>query len=167
MRWKAQKQIDSRLGRVPALARTTVAERVALARHGTEIDVGPGATLVSRGQMANQIILVLGGSARCLGRTFGCRFGPGAVVGDTSASDATPQAMTVTTVEPTRLLVQTHQEFADLEADAPRLADELRVRMGLGRLATVAGLTPNRTVAELFSGQLEAAGAVAGVVSLR
>ncbi len=81
MRWNVQKQIDARLGRVPALARTTAAERVALARHGTEIEVGPGATLVSRGQMANQIILVLGGSARCLGRTFGCRFGPGAVVG--------------------------------------------------------------------------------------
>ncbi len=75
--------------------------------------------------------------------------------------------MTVTTVEPTRLLVQTHQEFAGLEADAPRLADELRVRMGLGRLATVAGLSSNRTVAELFSGQLEAAGAVAGVASVR
>jgi CRP-like cAMP-binding protein len=160
VRHNVDKQIDARFGGVSVLAQATTTERAALARRGTELEVGPGAVLLKRGRMANQVILLLAGAARSCGRSSTCHFKPGAVVGDTSARDAVPQTITVETVEPTRLLVQTHQEFAGLAADAPRLADELRVRMSLGRLAAVAGLG-----SDLLNGELQATGAIAGVIA--
>jgi len=91
-----------------------------LQRAATEIQVSTGKTLATQGELGREfIVLVDGGAAVTRDGTEIALLGPGAFFGEMSLLDGKPRTATVTTLEPTRVLVLTRAAFTTVVTTMP------------------------------------------------
>jgi CRP-like cAMP-binding protein len=105
-----------------------------VARLADEIDVPGGRVLMREGDRGAEMFVIVSGEAKIErdGQEV-ARSGPGSVLGEIALLSETPRNATVTTTEPSRLLVLAHREFHSLLADVPAVRtcvmDELARRL--------------------------------------
>lgn len=95
-----------------------------------EVDVPAGQVLMRQGNSGAEVFVLATGrvAVERNGAALGER-GPGAVIGEIALLSEGPRTATVTTTEPSRLLVLGHREFHSLMDDQPAL--RLQVLEGL------------------------------------
>lgn len=90
----------------------TKKELAALASLATQIDVPAGKVLATQGQPGREFFVVVSGKAEATrGNVPIGVLGPGTFFGEMSLLENKPRVATVTTIEPTSVLVLTAQEF--------------------------------------------------------
>jgi CRP-like cAMP-binding protein len=105
-----------------------------VARLADEIDVPGGRVLMREGDRGAEMFVIVSGEAKVErnGQEV-ARSGPGTVLGEIALLSESPRNATVTTTEPSRLLVLAHREFHSLLADVPAVRtcvmDELARRL--------------------------------------
>jgi len=91
-----------------------------LQRAATLLDVPAGRALAEQGAPGKEfVVLVEGSAAVTRDGTRLAVLGPGSFFGEMSLLDGNPRAATVTTLEPTRLLVLTSTEFITVVSTMP------------------------------------------------
>ena len=91
-----------------------------LQRAATLLDVPAGRALAEQGAPGKEfVVLVEGSAAVTRDGTQLAVLGPGSFFGEMSLLDGNPRAATVTTLEPTRLLVLTSTEFITVVSTMP------------------------------------------------
>jgi CRP/FNR family transcriptional regulator, cyclic AMP receptor protein len=91
-----------------------------------EVDVGSGKPLMQQGEIGSDMMVIVSG--RVAVERDGQRLntlGPGDFFGEIALLDGGPRTATVTTEEPTRLLVVTHRDFHALMDEFPEVADQV------------------------------------------
>jgi CRP/FNR family cyclic AMP-dependent transcriptional regulator len=91
-----------------------------------EVDVGSGKPLMRQGEIGSDMMVIVSG--RVAVERDGQRLntlGPGDFFGEIALLDGGPRTATVTTEEPTRLLVVTHRDFHALMDEFPEVADQV------------------------------------------
>ncbi len=105
-----------------------------VARLADEIDVPGGRVLMREGDRGAEMFVIVSGEAKVErnGQEV-ARSGPGTVLGEIALLSESRWNATVTTTEPSRLLVLAHREFHSLLADVPAVRtcvmDELARRL--------------------------------------
>lgn len=120
---------------VPLFARCTRAEIAEVAHIADEVDVSAGKELTKEGDRGREFFVLLAGAAevRKNGRKINT-LGPGEFFGEIALVSQSPRTATVTTTEPSRLLVITASAFRSLLDHSPRI--QIRVLEALAdRLA--------------------------------
>ena len=108
-----------------------------LQRAATLLDVPAGRKLAEQGAIGREfVVLVEGTAAVTRDGTQLAVLGPGAFFGEMSLLEGKPRAATVTTLEPTRLLVLTSTEFTSVVATMPSV-DHKMLSVLAGRLRDV------------------------------
>jgi CRP-like cAMP-binding protein len=105
-----------------------------VARLADEIDVPGGRVLMREGDRGAEMFVIVSGEAKVeRGGQEVALSGPGTVLGEIALLSESPRNATVTTTEPSRLLVLAHREFHSLLADVPAVRtcvmDELARRL--------------------------------------
>jgi CRP/FNR family transcriptional regulator, cyclic AMP receptor protein len=91
-----------------------------LQRAATLLDTPPGRALAEQGALGKEFVVIVDGSAAVTrDGTQLALLGPGSFFGEMSLLDGKPRAATVTTLEPTRVLVLTSTEFSTVVATMP------------------------------------------------
>jgi CRP/FNR family transcriptional regulator, cyclic AMP receptor protein len=134
VRLKKQDGIDL-LRKVWLFERCSRRELEALQKIATAVDVPAGKVLTSQGEMGREFFVLVEGKAEAVrdGTSIGM-LGPGSFFGEMSLLERKPRSATVTTLEPTSLLVITTGDFNSLVQSVPSvdhkmlvvLADRLR-----------------------------------------
>jgi CRP/FNR family transcriptional regulator, cyclic AMP receptor protein len=134
VRPKKQDGIDL-LRKVWLFERCSRRELEALQKIATAVEVPAGRVLTSQGEMGREFFVLVSGKAEAVrdGTSIGV-LGPGSFFGEMSLLERKPRAATVTTLEPTSLLVITTGDFNSLVQTIPSvdhkmlvvLADRLR-----------------------------------------
>jgi CRP-like cAMP-binding protein len=102
----------SLLGDVWLFERCTRAELDALQRVTTMLDVPAGKVLAEQGEAGREFFTLVSGSAKVTrGRTHIGVLGPGSFFGEMSLLERKPRTATVTTLEPTTVLVLAARDF--------------------------------------------------------
>jgi CRP-like cAMP-binding protein len=103
------------LRRVPLFAGLRDRDLAEIERLVDEIDVPAGSRLTREGAFGQEFFVIIEGSVRVErdGRELNT-LGPGDFLGEIALLDGKPRSATVTTVEPSRLLVLGHREFHSL-----------------------------------------------------
>ena len=113
----------------------TKKELDALASLATQVDVPAGKVLATQGQTGNEFFVIVSGKAEATRSNVHIGvLGPGTFFGEMSLLQHKPRVATVTTTEPTRVLVMTAREFDKLVSSMPSvdrkmltvIADRLR-----------------------------------------
>jgi CRP/FNR family transcriptional regulator, cyclic AMP receptor protein len=108
-----------------------------LERATTLVDVPAGRTLAQQGAIGREfVVLVEGTAAVTRDGTQLAVLGPGAFFGEMSLLEGKPRAATVTTLEPTKLLVLTSTEFNSVVSTMPSV-DHKMLSVLAGRLRDV------------------------------
>jgi CRP/FNR family cyclic AMP-dependent transcriptional regulator len=116
-------------------SRCTKKELEALASLATQIEVPSGKVLATQGQTGSEFFVIVSGKAEATRNDIPIGvLGPGTFFGEMSLLEHKPRVATVTTTEPTTVLVLTAKEFDKLIASMPSvdrkmlivLADRLR-----------------------------------------
>jgi CRP-like cAMP-binding protein len=120
---------------IPIFSRMGRRELEEVAQLVDEVDVPAGRVLMRQGSPGSEMVVLVEGQVEVErnGRTLGER-GPGAVMGELSLLSEGPRTATVTTTQPSRLLVAGHGAFHQLMEDHPSvrlcvlngLADKIR-----------------------------------------
>ncbi|MDQ1449516.1 MAG: family transcriptional regulator, cyclic receptor protein [Actinomycetota bacterium] len=123
------------LSSVWLFSRCTKKELQALASLATQIDVPAGKVLATQGQTGSEFFVIVSGKAEATrnGIPIGV-LGPGTFFGEMSLLEHLPRVASITTTEPTTVLVLTAREFDKLVASMPSvdrkmltvMADRLR-----------------------------------------
>lgn len=110
------------LKRVPLFSHCTKSQLAALAREADELHVGAGITLTQEGGTGREFIIIVDGSAEVAkhGRRIN-RLGAGDFLGEIALISGAPRTATVTTAEPSRLLVLTDRAFRSVTRDVPSI----------------------------------------------
>jgi CRP/FNR family transcriptional regulator, cyclic AMP receptor protein len=100
--------------------RCTNKELEALAKLATLIDLPAGKVLATQGEQGHEFFVVVNGKAEATrdNVTIGI-LGPGSFFGEMSLLERLPRVASVTTTEPTSVLVLTARAFDDLVASMP------------------------------------------------
>jgi CRP/FNR family transcriptional regulator, cyclic AMP receptor protein len=100
--------------------RCTTKELDALAKVATSIDLPAGKVLATQGQQGDQFFVLVSGKAEATrqGVAIGT-LGPGTFFGEMSLLERLPRVATITTTEPTTVLVLTTRAFDDVVASMP------------------------------------------------
>ena len=126
-------------------------ERRALDEIGTTRRAKRGEAILTQGQVADKVVVVLGGRVKITTSTAGgdqallAFRGPGALLGEQALLDGSPRAATVVAVEPVEYLVVAASAFKAYAERRPRVAFvllanlSLRLRDSDRRLAQFAG----------------------------
>jgi CRP/FNR family cyclic AMP-dependent transcriptional regulator len=87
-----------------------------------EVEVPTGTVLTQEGRFGHEFFVIVDGAVRVEheGRTLS-RLGPGDFLGEIALVDGRPRSATVTTEEPTRLLVLAQREFHTLLESYPKI----------------------------------------------
>jgi CRP-like cAMP-binding protein len=103
-------------------------ELTALASLATQIDVPAGKTLVTQGEPGREFFVIVSGKAEATrgGIPIGV-LGPGTFFGEMSLLESKPRVATVTTTEPTSVLVLTAREFDSLVERMPAVDRKILV----------------------------------------
>jgi CRP/FNR family transcriptional regulator, cyclic AMP receptor protein len=117
----ADRKVDL-LRRVPLFAGLGDGDLREVARLADEVDVPAGTALTREGQLGHEFFVIVEGRARVNrnGRKVN-ELGPGDFLGEIALIDGRPRSATVTTEEPTRLLVLAHREFRSLLDNFPKI----------------------------------------------
>jgi CRP-like cAMP-binding protein len=107
-------------------------ELEAIAKVTTIVDLPAGKVLTREGQSGKEcFVIVTGGAEATRGETRVGEIGPGQFFGEMSLLEREPRIATVTTTEPTTVLVLTAQAFDGLVATMP--AVDRKMLIGLAR----------------------------------
>ena len=100
--------------------RCTKKELEALATLATPLDLPAGKVLATQGEQGAEFFVIVSGKAEATREnvTIGV-LGPGSFIGEMSLRERLPRVATVTTIEPTVVLVLTAKEFDKLVASTP------------------------------------------------
>jgi len=91
-----------------------------LQRAVTQLDVPAGRTLAQQGSLGREFVVIVEGTAAVTrDGTQLAVLGPGAFFGEMSLLEGKPRAATVTTLEPTKVLVLTAAEFSTVVTTMP------------------------------------------------
>jgi CRP-like cAMP-binding protein len=120
---------------IPIFAKMGRRELEQVAQLVDEVDVPAGRVLMRQGTTGSEMVVLVEGRVEVErnGQSLGER-GPGAVLGELSLLSEGPRTATVTTTQPSRLLVAGHGAFHELMDDHPSvrlcvlngLADKIR-----------------------------------------
>jgi len=110
------------LKRVPLFQRCSKKELNEVASLADEIDLPAGRKLASEGARGAEFVVIVEGAADVTrkGRTINT-LGSGDFLGEIALVAGVPRTATVTTTEPSRLLVVTSQAFKTLLRDSPSI----------------------------------------------
>ena len=111
--------------KVDALSRTRLFRRLSkgslreVASLADELDVPEGTNLTVQGERAREVFVLVDGGAevREVGELV-CELGPGEIGGERAVLADAPRSATVTTTEPSRILVLTDRDFRRVVAAA-------------------------------------------------
>jgi CRP-like cAMP-binding protein len=119
VRLRKQDSIDL-LGKVWLFERCSQRELESLRLIATPLEVPAGKVLAKQGDVGREFMIVVEGSAEAVrdGTTVGV-LGPGSFCGEMSLLDQKPRSATVTTLEPTTLLVISAPDFNSMVATVP------------------------------------------------
>jgi CRP/FNR family cyclic AMP-dependent transcriptional regulator len=119
----AERKIDL-LRRVPLFARLRDSDLGEVERLTDEVDVPADTALTREGRIGHEFFVILSGRVRVErdGKIINS-LGPGDFLGEISLIDGRPRSATVTTEEPTRLLVLAHREFRSLLDNYPGIRE--------------------------------------------
>lgn len=111
------------LRQVPLFAGCSREELEAIALLADEVDVPAGRALTREGAAGREFVVLVGGSAVVErdGETL-ATLGPGDFLGEIALLTRSPRTATVTTTEPSRLLVLTDRAFRELTDRIPAMA---------------------------------------------
>ena len=124
---KKQEYVDV-LSSVWLFSGCTKKELTALASLATQIDVPAGKVLATQGQPGREFFVVVSGKAEATrGNVPIGVLGPGTFFGEMSLLENKPRVATVTTTEPTSVLVLTAQEFDSLVEMMPAVDRKILV----------------------------------------
>jgi CRP/FNR family transcriptional regulator, cyclic AMP receptor protein len=109
----------------------------ALQRAATEVDVSVGRTLTRQGDVGREFFIIVAGKAEVTrnGNRIAV-LGPGSFFGEMSLLDKRPRTATVTTTEPTRVLVMNVRSFDAVVASMPSVDRKMLVVLA-GRLRDI------------------------------
>jgi CRP/FNR family transcriptional regulator, cyclic AMP receptor protein len=100
------------VGKVWLFERCSARELDLLQRAATEVEVPAGKVLASQGEIGREFVVIVDGKADVTrGGTLIAVLGTGSFFGEMSLLDHLPRTATVTTTEPTRVLVLTAAAF--------------------------------------------------------
>lgn len=108
-----------KLARTPLFGRFSKRSLREAAALADELDVPQGTQLTIQGERGREVFVLVDGAAEV--RQDGelvCELGPGELVGERAVLAGAPRSATVTTTEPTRLLVLTDRDFRRVVAAA-------------------------------------------------
>jgi CRP-like cAMP-binding protein len=119
-----------RLAEIPLFSGCSRKDLERLVRAADEVSVEAGTVLTVEGELGREVFVILTGAARVerAGRPV-ATLGPGDHVGELSLLDGGPRTATVTTTEPTTVLVLTRQAFNGVLDEIPTLAHRLLVSL--------------------------------------
>jgi CRP/FNR family transcriptional regulator, cyclic AMP receptor protein len=130
---KRQDRVDL-LARVWLFEHCSRRELDALQRVTTAMEVPPGRVLATQGETGREFFVIVDGSADVTrGRTRVGVLGPGAFFGEMSLLEHKPRAATVTTLEPTTVLVLNTREFDSVVKTMPSVDRKMLIALS-GRL---------------------------------
>ena len=108
------------LGQVWLFERCSNKELDLLQDAATEMEFPPGKELTTQGEMGRHFMVIVEGDAEVTrDGTQIARLGPGSFFGEMSLLDGQPRTATVTTLEPTRVLMLTNAAFTGALATMP------------------------------------------------
>jgi len=119
--------------------RCTRKELAAIATLATPLDLPAGKVLASQGEQGKEFFVIVSGRAEASreGFTIG-GMGPGSFFGEMSLLERLPRVATVTTTEPTTVLVLTAKAFDQLVADMPSVDRKMLIVLA-NRLREIEG----------------------------
>jgi CRP-like cAMP-binding protein len=105
-------------------------ELEALQRAATPLDVPAGKVLAAQGETGRQFFVIVTGAAEVTrGRTPVGMLGPGAFFGEMALLERKPRTATVTTTEPTTVLVMTAREFDGVVQTMPSVDRKMLIAL--------------------------------------
>jgi CRP/FNR family cyclic AMP-dependent transcriptional regulator len=111
-------------------SRCTKKELAALVSLATQIDVPAGKVLATQGQTGSEFFVIVTGKAEATRNDVPIgMLGPGTFFGEMSLLQHKPRVATVTTTEPTTVLVLTAKEFDKLVASMPSVDRKMLTMM--------------------------------------
>jgi CRP-like cAMP-binding protein len=112
--------------RAPLFSHCTKSQLAALAREADELSVGEGVTLTREGSRGREFVVIVEGAADVAkgGRRIN-RLGAGDFLGEIALISGAPRTATVTTTEPSRLLVLTDRAFRAVTRDIPAIQNSV------------------------------------------
>ncbi len=116
---------------VPLFSRCTKRELAALAAEADELDVPAGSTLTREGELGREFVIIVRGGAKVTrnGRTLN-RLGSGDFLGEIALLSGGTRTATVTTTEPTTILVLTERAFRRVASELPTVNARLLEALG-------------------------------------
>lgn len=122
-RFGRKSQKAEALGQIPLFSNLSKKDLETLASHVDEVDVEAGRVLAREGSRGQQLSLIVEGAAEVEknGKRL-ATLGPGDVVGEMSLIDRAAGTATVTTTEPSVLLVMHSQDFSQMLEQSPAFA---------------------------------------------
>ena len=122
------------LGDIWLFQRCSRTELDALQRVATMLDVPAGKVLAEQGETGREFFALVSGSAEVTrGHTHIGVLGPGSFFGEMSLLERKPRTATVTTVEPTTVLVLTARDFDAVVRSMPSVDRKMLIALS-GRL---------------------------------
>jgi CRP/FNR family transcriptional regulator, cyclic AMP receptor protein len=108
-----------------------------LQRAATALDVPAGRVLATQGETGSEFFVIVDGKAEATrgGTSIGV-LGPGTFFGEMALLERKPRAATVTTLEPTTVLVVTAREFDDVVKTMPSVDRKMLIALS-GRLRDI------------------------------
>jgi CRP/FNR family transcriptional regulator, cyclic AMP receptor protein len=117
-------------GNVWLFERCTRRELDALQRVATILDVPPGKVLARQGETGREFFVLVAGTAEVTrGHTAVGVLGPGSFFGEMSLLERKPRTASVTTLEPTTVLVMTARDFEDVVKTMPSVDRKMLVAL--------------------------------------
>jgi CRP/FNR family cyclic AMP-dependent transcriptional regulator len=114
------------LERVPLFARLRKRELKRIAGMADEIEVPAGLELIVEGERGREFFVLLSGAVIVFqGDTFLDLLGPGSFFGELALLADRPRSATVTTIEPSRVLVLSEHAFRDVFRSSEKLPGRL------------------------------------------
>ncbi|MFZ4519559.1 MAG: cyclic nucleotide-binding domain-containing protein [Microthrixaceae bacterium] len=118
------------LAAVPLLSGCSRADLRQIERASDQVDVEAGRVLCTEGELGREAFVLLSGAAEVRRRgEVVAQLGPGDWVGELALLDGGPRTATVTTTEPSNLLVLTRGAFNGVLDEVPTLAHKLLVTL--------------------------------------
>ena len=136
MRVTKKKQLDL-LGNVWLFQHCSGRELDVLRKEATEVERPAGHMLAKQGDAGREFVVIIEGKAEVTrDGTEIAILGPGSFFGEMSLLDGKPRTATVTTLEPTRVLVLTKAAFSAVVASMPSVDRKMMTVMA-GRLRDI------------------------------
>jgi CRP/FNR family transcriptional regulator, cyclic AMP receptor protein len=115
-----------RISNVPLFSGLSDREVRSLAQRAEQVSLAEGTTIVTEGTRGFDYFVLLSGGAKITrrGRTLR-KLGPGDSFGELALLAGTPRRATVTTTEPTEVMVLARRDFIALLDDFPRMTRKM------------------------------------------